>query len=123
MFSRRTDASKVALVWLVALLRHAGYRLLDCQFMTEHLASLGTMAVSRDEYLRSARRRGHGRAGAAAAGSLRLVALGRRGGLGAFRWAKRLRRRRCGRGLGLGLVVLRRRRPAFLAREASSCSP
>ncbi len=51
MFSRATDASKVALVWLVALLRHAGYRLLDCQFMTEHLASLGAVALSREQYL------------------------------------------------------------------------
>ena len=51
MFSRATDASKVALVWLVALLRHAGYRLLDCQFMTEHLASLGAVPVSREAYL------------------------------------------------------------------------
>lgn len=51
MFSRATDASKVALAWLVALLRHAGYRLLDCQFMTEHLASLGAVPMSRDQYL------------------------------------------------------------------------
>jgi leucyl/phenylalanyl-tRNA--protein transferase len=51
MFSRATDASKVALVWLVALLRRAGYRLLDCQFMTEHLASLGAVTVSREAYL------------------------------------------------------------------------
>jgi leucyl/phenylalanyl-tRNA---protein transferase len=51
MFSRATDASKVALTWLVALLRHAGYRLLDCQFMTEHLASLGAVPVSREAYL------------------------------------------------------------------------
>ena len=51
MFSRATDASKVALVWLVALLRHAGYALLDCQFMTEHLASLGAVPVSREGYL------------------------------------------------------------------------
>ena len=51
MFSRATDASKVALVWLVALLRHAGYRVLDCQFMTEHLASLGAVSVSRETYL------------------------------------------------------------------------
>src|SRR5690606_32716122 len=51
MFSRRRDASKVAIAWLVALLRHAGYRLLDCQFMTEHLASLGAVAISRDDYL------------------------------------------------------------------------
>jgi leucyl/phenylalanyl-tRNA--protein transferase len=51
MFSRATDASKVALVWLVALLRHTGYRVLDCQFMTEHLASLGAVSVSRETYL------------------------------------------------------------------------
>lgn len=51
MFSRATDASKVALAWLVALLRHAGYRLLDCQFMTEHLASLGAVPISREGYL------------------------------------------------------------------------
>src|SRR5688500_395735 len=51
MFSRATDASKVALVWLVALLRHAGYTLLDCQFMTEHLASLGAVPISRETYL------------------------------------------------------------------------
>jgi leucyl/phenylalanyl-tRNA--protein transferase len=51
MFSRATDASKVALVWLVALLRHAGYTLLDCQFMTEHLASLGAVPLSREVYL------------------------------------------------------------------------
>jgi len=51
MFSRATDASKVALAWLVALLRVGGYRLLDCQFMTGHLASLGAVPVSRDAYL------------------------------------------------------------------------
>jgi leucyl/phenylalanyl-tRNA--protein transferase len=51
MFSHETDASKVALAWLVALLRYAGYRLLDCQFMTEHLASLGAVAISREAYL------------------------------------------------------------------------
>jgi leucyl/phenylalanyl-tRNA--protein transferase len=51
MFSRATDASKVALVWLVALLRHAGYTLLDCQFMTEHLGSLGAVPVTREAYL------------------------------------------------------------------------
>ena len=51
MFSRATDASKVALVWLVALLRRAGYTLLDCQFMTEHLASLGAVPVTREAYL------------------------------------------------------------------------
>lgn len=52
MFSRATDASKVALAWLVALLRMGGYRLLDCQFMTEHLATLGAVEIGREEYLR-----------------------------------------------------------------------
>lgn len=51
MFSRATDASKVALAWLVALLRMGGYRLLDCQFMTGHLATLGAVAISREDYL------------------------------------------------------------------------
>ena len=51
MFSRATDASKVALAWLVALLRRGGYRLLDCQFITEHLASLGAVPISRDDYI------------------------------------------------------------------------
>ena len=51
MFSRRTDASKVALAWLVARLKAGGYTLLDCQFMTDHLASLGAVAVPRDDYV------------------------------------------------------------------------
>ena len=51
MFSRATDASKVALAWLVALLRRGDYRLLDCQFMTEHLATLGAVSISREAYL------------------------------------------------------------------------
>ena len=52
MFSRRTDASKVALVHLVARLLHGRYRLLDTQFVTKHLASFGAMEVSREEYHR-----------------------------------------------------------------------
>jgi leucyl/phenylalanyl-tRNA--protein transferase len=51
MFSRVTDASKVALAWLVARLKVGGFSLLDCQFMTEHLASLGAAAVPRDDYV------------------------------------------------------------------------
>ena len=50
MFSRRTDASKVALAWLVARLKAGGYTLLDCQFLTDHLASLGAVAVPRSTY-------------------------------------------------------------------------
>ena len=51
MFSRQADASKVALAWLVAALRRGGARLLDCQFMTEHLASLGAVEISQKRYL------------------------------------------------------------------------
>jgi leucyl/phenylalanyl-tRNA--protein transferase len=51
MFSHMTDASKVALAWLVARLRQGHFTLLDCQFMTPHLASLGATTVSRDRYV------------------------------------------------------------------------
>lgn len=50
MFSSETDASKVALAWLVARLKVGGYSLLDCQFMTGHLASLGAVTVQRELY-------------------------------------------------------------------------
>ncbi|EAQ04781.1 leucyl/phenylalanyl-tRNA--protein transferase [Pseudooceanicola batsensis HTCC2597] len=50
MFSRRTDASKIALAWLVAHLRNGGFELFDTQFLTPHLASLGGIEVSRAEY-------------------------------------------------------------------------
>ena len=50
MFSRATDASKVALAFLVARLRLGGYRLLDCQFITDHLASLGAIEIDRSAY-------------------------------------------------------------------------
>ena len=52
MFSRADNASKVALAWLTVLMRRAGYRLLDCQFMTGHLASLGAVEISREDYQR-----------------------------------------------------------------------
>ncbi|MFL6729364.1 MAG: leucyl/phenylalanyl-tRNA--protein transferase [Sphingomicrobium sp.] len=51
MFSRATDASKVALAWLVARLKVGNFTLLDCQFMTEHLASLGAVSVPREAYV------------------------------------------------------------------------
>lgn len=51
MFSRMTDASKVALAHLVARLRIGGFRLLDCQFITPHLASLGAIEIERDDYV------------------------------------------------------------------------
>jgi len=51
MFSRTTDASKVALAWLVARLKVGNFTLLDCQFMTDHLASLGAVTVPRETYV------------------------------------------------------------------------
>ena len=51
MFSRMTDASKVALAWLVARMKAGGFTLLDCQFMTEHLASLGAVTIPREAYV------------------------------------------------------------------------
>ena len=52
MFSRQDDASKVALVHLVARLRLGGYRLLDTQFLTPHLAQFGGVEISRARYRR-----------------------------------------------------------------------
>ena len=52
MFSRETDASKVALVELVERLKRGGFTLLDTQFLTEHLARFGTIEVPREEYRR-----------------------------------------------------------------------
>ncbi len=48
---RGTDASKVALLRLVAELRRLGVDLLDVQWLTPHLASLGALAIDRDDYL------------------------------------------------------------------------
>jgi leucyl/phenylalanyl-tRNA---protein transferase len=50
MFSRRTDGSKLALAELVARLRAGGYVLLDTQYLTPHLASLGGIEISREAY-------------------------------------------------------------------------
>lgn len=50
MFHRATNASKIALVHLAARLRAGGFKLLDAQFITEHLASLGAIEVSREHY-------------------------------------------------------------------------
>jgi leucyl/phenylalanyl-tRNA--protein transferase len=52
MFSRASDASKVALAWLVARMKLGGFQLLDCQFMTDHLASLGAIEISQKAYLK-----------------------------------------------------------------------
>src|SRR5258707_5037756 len=79
MFSRMTDASKVALAWLVARLKVGNFALLDCQFMTDHLASLGAVSVPRETYvalLSAALGGGAVSVGAPATGAL-VEALGR----------------------------------------------
>ena len=79
MFSRATDASKVALVWLVAALRRAGCELLDCQFMTDHLASLGAIEITQQAYLerlRDAQREDGVGLGAVGLGAVGLGAAG-----------------------------------------------
>ncbi len=53
MFSRTDNASKVALTWLVALMRRARFQLLDCQFMTDHLASMGASEMPQAMYMRA----------------------------------------------------------------------
>ena len=50
MFSRRRDASKIALAHMVALLRRQGFTLFDTQFVTDHLASLGGIEIPRARY-------------------------------------------------------------------------
>ena len=50
MFTRQPDASKVALVHLVARLRHGGFQLLDVQFVTRHLAQFGSLEIGRELY-------------------------------------------------------------------------
>lgn len=55
MFSTRTDASKIALAWLVHRLRAGGFTLFDTQFLTPHLASLGAQEITRAEYHRRLR--------------------------------------------------------------------
>ena len=52
MFSRKTDASKIALVALVGWLRERGFEMLDTQWMTDHLRQFGGREVPREEYLR-----------------------------------------------------------------------
>ncbi len=52
MVSRATDASKIALVHLVARLKAGGYALLDCQFLTDHLRQFGVVEIPRQDYRR-----------------------------------------------------------------------
>jgi leucyl/phenylalanyl-tRNA--protein transferase len=56
MFSRRTDASKVALVHLVATLKLGGFTLLDTQFLTPHLAHFGAVEIAREIYMEELRK-------------------------------------------------------------------
>lgn len=51
MFSAQPDASKVALAWLVGRLAVGRFALLDCQFMTDHLRSLGAIEITQDAYV------------------------------------------------------------------------
>lgn len=50
MYSVGPNASKLALIWLVARMKAGGFRLLDTQFLTDHLASLGAVEISRAAY-------------------------------------------------------------------------
>ena len=52
MFSFEKDASKVALIYLIARLKYAGFKLLDTQFVTDHLAKFGAIEVDREEFQR-----------------------------------------------------------------------
>lgn len=52
MFSRETDASKIALVYLVARLRRGGFQLLDTQFTTPHLKQFGAVEIDKRDYQR-----------------------------------------------------------------------
>lgn len=56
MFSREPGASKLALIHLARTMRERGGRLIDCQFETPHLKSMGGRAISYDEYLAIIRR-------------------------------------------------------------------
>ncbi|TAH38300.1 MAG: leucyl/phenylalanyl-tRNA--protein transferase [Alphaproteobacteria bacterium] len=51
MFSRETDMSKIALMHLIARLRHSQFQLLDTQFITKHLQQFGAVEISKDEYI------------------------------------------------------------------------
>jgi len=52
MFTKKTDSSKVAFVYLVRLLMQKGFEIIDCQVSTNHLKSLGAREISRDDFLK-----------------------------------------------------------------------
>ncbi len=83
MFSNARDASKIALVYLIARLRYGGFTLLDTQFVTGHLARFGAIEVSRQKFqrlLEGALGVSQGSAGAAAGGAAGAVAAAPGGG-------------------------------------------
>ena len=51
MFSRQENASKIALLHLIARLRHGGFQLLDTQFVTKHLEQFGAVEIPKDDYI------------------------------------------------------------------------
>ena len=73
MFSLERDASKVALVHLVAMMRRGGFQLLDTQFLTEHLTQFGALEIERNEYLALLEQALAGEANLAAAQSAQLA--------------------------------------------------
>ena len=77
MFSRMTDASKVALAHLVARLKRGGFALLDCQFQTPHLQSMGAVEISRADYSVALSAALSGAEGAATAAGADLAAFDR----------------------------------------------
>ena len=84
MVSRARDASKVAIAALVARMKVGGFELLDCQFMTDHLASLGAVEVPRETYLSMlSDALGDGSAGLAAGGAVVAADFGALDRLGA----------------------------------------
>lgn len=52
MFSKASNASKIAFVWLIEKLKNENYLLLDCQLHNEHLEKLGAFEISRETYLK-----------------------------------------------------------------------
>ena len=78
MFSYETDASKVALIHLVARLRHGGFCLLDTQFVTDHLRQFGAQEISRSAFHRRLEQalQGHGEFGRLGSGTAGEEILG-----------------------------------------------
>jgi leucyl/phenylalanyl-tRNA--protein transferase len=69
MFSRQTDASKIALTYLVDRLTRSGFTLFDTQFLTPHLASLGAVEIPKEKYLALLKSALQGQADFASAGA------------------------------------------------------